>query len=48
MPVFVLVMEKVVEAAATADEPRETPPVPALVTLGNDDVPVCADGSCAL
>jgi hypothetical protein len=47
VPVFVLVMEKLVEAAATADEPQD-PPVPVLVTLGNDDVPVCADGSCAL
>lgn len=29
-------------------EPEETPEVPVLVALGDDDVPVCADGSCSL
>jgi hypothetical protein len=27
---------------------EETEDVPVLVTLGDEDVPVCEDGSCAL
>jgi hypothetical protein len=32
-------------AATTVEDPPDTP---VLVTLGNADVPVCEDGSCAL
>jgi len=37
-------MDEDVQAPPT-EEPRD---VPVLVTLGNADVPVCEDGSCAL
>lgn len=30
------------------DEVEETGDVPVLVTLGDENVPVCEDGSCAL
>ena len=30
------------------DDIEETGDVPVLVTLGDEDVPVCEDGSCAL
>ena len=30
------------------DEVDETEVVPVLVSLGDEDVPVCEDGSCAL
>jgi hypothetical protein len=33
------------EVDETRDEARD---VPVLVTLGDEDVPVCEDGSCAL